>query len=339
MIMVDTPKERTRRASKAEARVSEMTRREADRQARRVPWKLLLEAGHQYVEWNAFGLWVRAIAETEGQVPDWLAEILKKCCPGLLESGPRSDVAAPLGEPLVCRRISEWIEGNVVGQAKHEGWLRAVTYFGARDPSFLRDCAHWQHCVTQWKQQRPSRYPSFEEWRKASEQCDDEVLDLFEMREDKRQIIKAARAIGPERFAQAVAQYIEWEAFTYWLRSLLEADTKFPDIVTKEVQGRCPGFLEHDEELRSTLSPENYARRWKALVEWGENRFFVEARKEGWFDALVSFARAHPRSARTVDYWVFYWDEHWLARSLETYPSFQEWRQAADDYVVQSGNE
>jgi hypothetical protein len=316
-----------------------MARREADRQARRVPWKHLLEARRQYLEWNAFSLWVGAIIETEGQVPASLAQILESRCPGLVRCGPRTNVGATPQDLLGWRGISEWIESNILGQAKDEGWLRAVTYYAARDPDFLRDCAYWQHCVRQWKQQRPLLYPSFEEWRKASEHCDDEVLDAFEMREGRRQIIKAIRAIGPERLAEAVTQYVEWEAFTYWLRSLLEADTKFPDIVTKEVQSRCPGFLEYDKELRSTLSPENYARRWKALVEWGENRFFVEARKEGWFDALVSYARAHPRSARTVDYWVFYWDEHWLARSLGTYPSFQEWRQAADDYVVQSGNE
>ena len=76
------------------------------------------------------------------------------------------------------------------------------------------------------------------------------------MNEDKRQIIKASRAIGPERLTAAVAQYMEWEAFTYWLRSLLEADTPFPETVTREVQHRCPGFLESDKELRSTLSPE-----------------------------------------------------------------------------------
>ncbi len=333
--MVNTPKERTRRTSRAEAHVSEMARREADREARRIPWKRLLEARHQYVEWNAFGLWVRAIAETEGEVPLWLAEVLEERCPGLLGSERRCDVV----DPSPCRRMSEWIEGNVLGQAKDEGWLRAVTYYAVRDPDFLRDCAYWQHCVRQWKQQRASAYPSFEEWRRTSEQCDDEVLDVFEMRQDRRRIIKAIRAIGPERLAEAVAQYIEWEAFTYWLRSLLEADTKFPDTVAKDVQRRCPGFLERDEELRSALSPEDYTRRWKALVEWGENRIFFEARKEGWFDALVAYARAHPRSARTVDYWVFYWDEHWSACPLGTYPPFQEWRQAADDYVVQSGNE
>jgi hypothetical protein len=95
---------------------------------------------------------------------------------------------------------------------------------------------------------------------------------------------------------------------------------------------------ESDKELRSTLSSEDYTRRWKALLEWGEERFFVEARGEASFDTLVYHARAHPRSVRTVDYWVFYWDEHWSTQSLRTYPSFESWRQAADNYVVRSGD-
>ena len=142
----------------------------------------------------------------------------------------------------------------------------------------------------------------------------------------------------PERLTAAVAQYMEWEAFTYWLRSLLEADAPFPETVTREVQLRCPGFLESDKELRSTLSPEGYIRRWKALLEWGEERFFAAPRREGWFKTVVYHARAHPRSARTVDYWVFHWDMYWSTQPLGTYPSFELWRQAADNYVVQLGN-
>jgi hypothetical protein len=237
-------------------------------------------------------------------------------------------------DPLLYRRVLEWFETNVLVQAKEEGWLRAVTFYAVRDPAFVRDCAYSLHCEAQWKLQHPSAYPSFEEWRRASEQCADEALDAFEMAEDKRQIVKTSRLVGPERFAAAVAQYMEWEAFTYWLRSLLESDAKFPDAVAKELQRRCPGFLECDEELRNTLSPEDYTRRWKALLEWGENRLFSEMQQEGWFDAVVYEARAHPQSVRTVDYWVFYWDDHWSSSPLEAFPSFQEWRCAADDFVV-----
>jgi len=330
--MVDSPKRRTVRTSKAEACVSQTARREADRQARRIPWQRLLEARQQYVEWNAFSLWGRAVAEAEGQVPAWLAKLLDERCPGLLGSERTSEITHQ--DPLLYRRVLEWSETNVLVQANEEGWLRAVTFYAVRDPAFVRDCAYSQYCEVQWKRQRPSAYPAFEEWRRASERCADEVLDAFEMAEDKRQIVKISRLVGPERFAAAVAQYMEWEAFTYWLRSLLESDTKLPGAVVKELKRRCPGFLECDEVLRSTLSPEDYTRRWKALLEWGENRFFSKMEQEGWFHAVAYEARAHPRSVRTVDYWVFYWDEHWSSHPEGNYPSFDEWRSTADNFVV-----
>ena len=335
--MVESPKQRPVRASKADACVSEMARREADRHARRIPWQRLLEARQRYVEWNAFSLWARAIGEAEGEVPTWLAKVLEEHCPGVLGADPTCKTAHQ--DPRLNRPILEWFESNGLAQAKHEGWLRAVTFYAVRDPAFVRDCAYSQHCEVQWKRQRPSAYPPFEEWRRASEQCADEVLDAFEMAEDKRQIVKISRLVGPERFGAAVAQYMEWEAFTYWLRSLLESDTKLPTAVVKQLKRRCPGFLECDEVLRGPLSPEDYTKRWKALLEWGENRFFSKMQEEGWFHAVVSEARAHPRSARTVDYWVFYWDEHWSSGPLEVYPSFQKWRCAADDFVVGTGVE
>ena len=160
----------------------------------------------------------------------------------------RPEAGLELG-PLLDRRIMGWVEENVLADSKVGGWLRAVTFYAIRNPVYARDWAYWQWCEGEWERQRPPAYPHFEEWRSASEQCADEILDAFKMHEDKRQIIKASRAIGPERLTAAVAQYMEWEAFTYWLRSLLEADTPFPETVTREVQYRCPGFLESDREL------------------------------------------------------------------------------------------
>jgi len=332
-------KKRASRAGGNALRVYEMARHEANREATRVPWQRLLDAREQYVEWNAFSLWVRAIVEAEHEVPSWLSKIIEGRCPGFGECKKEHCKASPKHGAVLWRRLSEWIDDNVFGHARREGWMRAVTFYAARDPAFLRDCAYSQHCERQWKRHRPQLYPSLEEWRRSSEQCSDEVLDAFEMREEKREIIKASRAVSPRRLAEAVAQYMDWEAFTYWLRSLLEADTDLPDAVIREVQRRCPGFWECDKELRKTLLQEDYTRRWKALLEWGENRFFAEARQDGWFDALVFWARAHPRSVRTVDYWVFYWDENWSTRPVEAYPSFHEWRRTADNYVVRPEEE
>jgi len=337
--MANTSRKHAWRPSKIEIRASEMARREADRQARRISWERLLRARHQCVEWNAFSLWAHAITEAEGKVPDWLAESIGERCPGLTGSERVDLEAGPGVGARLDRRIRQWVEENILADPKHEGWLRAVTFYAVRELAYARDWAYAQWCEKHWKHQPPATYPPFEEWRSASERSGDEVLDACEMREDKRQVIKNSRLVSPERLAAAVAEYLEWEAFTYWLRSLLETDTRLPETVTRELEQRCPGFIESDRQLRSTLVLENYTQRWRALLKWGEKRYFAEARKDGWFDAVMYCARAHPRNARTIDYWVFYWDEHWLTPSLDQYPSFMVWRRSADDYVVGSMDE
>src|SRR5207244_11565983 len=113
--------------------------------------------------------------------PAWLAKVLEERCPGLFGVEHSRRQADPEGESLLWRRFLEWIEFNVLRDAKDEGWLRAVTFYAVRDPVYARDCAYWQHCERDWKRQRRPSYPSFEDWRSASEQCSDEVLDAFEL--------------------------------------------------------------------------------------------------------------------------------------------------------------
>lgn len=172
--------------------MSVMARREAERQARRVPWELLQEARKQYIEWNAFSLWVRAIKEAEGEIPDWLAKVVEDCRPGLLEDENAQSKAYPDENLDVLPQHLKRVEGKILDHARQEGWLRAVTFYAVREPVFLRDLAYSEYCVHEWKRKRPSPYPSFEEWRRASEQCSDDVLDAFEMREDKRRIVHCA---------------------------------------------------------------------------------------------------------------------------------------------------
>ena len=59
--------------SSVERQVEDEARRQAEQQARKVPWPVLLESRKQYIDWEAFTLWVRAIAEAEPQAPEWLS--------------------------------------------------------------------------------------------------------------------------------------------------------------------------------------------------------------------------------------------------------------------------
>ncbi len=121
--------------------------------------------------------------------------------------------------------------------------MNAVGYYAVRDLAYRRNEAYWEYCEREWERSKPAVYPSFHEWLKASEKCCDEVLDEYEMREERRQIIKLMRRVNPRTLRQAVKRYLEWEVFAFWARTALEGNFPLPPAIEKELERRCPGFL------------------------------------------------------------------------------------------------
>jgi len=67
-------------------------------------------------------------------------------------------------------------------------------------------------------------------------------------------------------------------------------------------------------------------------MSWIADRHFSDARTEGWFDAILLYLRSDARAIRTMEYWQ-HWDEEWSPTNTLPYPSFRQWRRAADRYV------
>ena len=54
------------------------------------------------------------------------------------------------------------------------------------------------------------------------------------------------RLVAPDRLAQTITEFIEWRAFSYWLRSdRRDHRDSFLTPMTAILQERCPGFLEY----------------------------------------------------------------------------------------------
>ena len=161
-----------------------------------------------------------------------------------------------------------------------------------------------------------------------------EELDKYEMRTEKRRLIKLMRRAGPRTLRQAVERYVEWEVFAFWARTALEDNLPLPAAIENELKRRCPGFLEAEAVVHGANPREETYCLFDRLVEWIEDHKFTKARKEGWFDVLRYQAHLHARHARVTEYWHD-WEADRENHPTAQYPGFGEWCVAADRYAFE----
>src|SRR2546427_596992 len=113
--MVQPKPKRAWQPSEVERRVGQAARLTAEREAARIPWPQLQEARENYVAWEAFALWVRAIEDAEGDSPEWLAGIVDKRCQGFLKFLEDHKRDHSDGPPFLWRHLERWINERIFG--------------------------------------------------------------------------------------------------------------------------------------------------------------------------------------------------------------------------------
>ncbi len=300
---------KTAKFTKLERRVGDIASQRAHRQLMQVPWDRFHKAYNEYIRWQAFVLWARAIAELKGSAPSWLEAILRKRCPGFAEEAARSTDPKLLGLQLL-----PWVHHQAFGFAKQEGWLDALVFYGFRDTRSQGYWAYWEHCESEWKKQRPAPVPTFVQWRRRA-------LDW-----------KLQGDVSCAAVAKAVEKYVDFEAFAYWLRPLFQASTiQLPAHVTLELGQESASFLEFVRREISTAY-EDKSRSWQRLFKWGKAHVLSHAKNKGWLDCVLGQARIHPRHVRMVDY-ARLWCRSRVENPTSPHPSFDEWRRDAENYV------
>jgi hypothetical protein len=307
-------------------RLQHFARQRADEQARRVPWQRLQEARNHYIDWQEFCFWVRSIVETEGDVPGWLSEILRERCPGFLDAPQSLSEKRSRVRPLSLQ-LEDWIDDHFFSYATKDGWFNAITYYAVRDPRYRRAEACWTECVEKWQEAKPAQYPTFDQWKAMAAQCD----DAAHLSDEEHKIYASVRQVDPDRLAAAVAQYLDCEALAYWARHALESGSTVPSEIERELELRCPGFLE--SELKTRQRSGSNGQEWRRLMTWFGDHEFKDAKTQGWFNAVLAQVCNHPRAIRTMEY-ADYCDELWTSQMPSPYPSFQEWRNQADSYIA-----
>ena len=131
----------------------------------------------------------------------------------------------------------------------------------------------------------------------------------------------------PERLATAVTEYIEWRAFAFWVRLIVEVEGGISAEMKSLLDDRCPGFLDDAASYRRA-HPRERDFLWLRLISWLDRERFGFARAEGWLHALGYYATRDPRMDQITDYWL-QCDEDWKRQRPRVLPTFDQWRRQA----------
>jgi len=309
------------------------SKRLAEKQARRIQWRLLHQASTEFVLSACFILWLRSIEETAGYLPEQVWKAVRTEYPVFLDDDLSYlekqrhwlPDAAEHGDAQVWKRLEDWISQNIFSDALREGWMDAVAHYSVSDVRYLRTLAYCRHCEIEWKRNRPRTFPTFRQWRRAAfNSC-----QVPRLRPRLLQILRTTGRINAERVTDTVERYVDWQEFAFWAVTGLERMPAIPPSVQEQLRQRCPGFLESAVPLHRRDSRDERSSLAR-LLNWITTHFFRDAKREGWLGAVDYYARRHPHWIRMMQYfssWKHEWD------NTKTYPSFEEWCRAVDDYV------
>lgn len=273
-------------------------------QALRVPWSEVAAAVDRVIECRSFNLWIRAIIDSEQAIPVWLATVIQERCPRFLESR-RSDADLE----SLWLDLSEWIDSHSFSSARQGGWIQALHYYSGRTAESENVWRHWTRMDADWRRQRPSTYPGFEQWQRDA----------------------ASSGKAADEQTALSAQIAEWEAFTSWVRCVVECAHEVPALVAAEVERHCPGFIAHTRAQRVKLCSDP---PWlsRELLRWIEGHAFAEA-PGSLTDDIRAAAHSHLRGERIAEY-AAECSLRWGRQRPLTFPAFEQWLADADGFVA-----
>ena len=142
-----------------------------------------------------------------------------------------------------------------------------------------------------------------------------------QLAEDERELV------APDRLAQTITEFVEWRAFSYWLRLIVETQGFVSGSMVAILQERCPGFLEY-----ATAYAQEHASEpqflWLRFLEWTDEKVFQVSIAEGWRHALGYYATRDPRMDQLRSHWK-QCRRTWKLQPPASFEGFESWREAA----------
>jgi hypothetical protein len=138
---------------------------------------------------------------------------------------------------------------------------------------------------------------------------------------------QAARIPWPKLY-ETREEYLNWEAFIFWVWSIEEAEGGAPVWLAKAVARHCPGFSKFLAE-KQEASRDGLRFLWYQVQQWVNTRIFGKVWQEDWMTAVGFYTARHLASHRNHAYWL-YCERKWSLRKPARYPSFREWLKASE---------
>lgn len=111
-----------------------------------------------------------------------------------------------------------------------------------------------------------------------------------------------ARRVPWPVLLEARNQYLDWQEFYHWARSIIDVERSVPESLARKLDEACPGFraaekkylLKHPKE--ATLTPVR-------LGQWIEENIFGFAKQGGWLLAVTYYAVRETRFQKVSACW------------------------------------
>jgi hypothetical protein len=133
---------------------------------------------------------------------------------------------------------------------------------------------------------------------------------------------EAARRVPWQVLLEARNQYLDWQDFYHWVRSILECEERVPAWLARKLHEMCPGFLDSDGQHSSRT--DNAAPCAIRLGEWIDEHVFAFAREGGWLPAITFYAVREPRYGKVSAHWAES-VKNWREAKPPAYPSLEDW--------------
>lgn len=136
-----------------------------------------------------------------------------------------------------------------------------------------------------------------------------------------------SRLVERDLLDETITEFLEWRAFSYWLRLCVETAGSVSDSLAAILQERCPGFLEYAAAYVGQ-HPSEREFLWLRLLEWTDEKLFQTPIAEGWRHALGYYAMRDPRMDQLRAHWKRS-RRAWKLQPPAVLPSFESWRASA----------